>query len=227
MISSTAKVAMPAASPERRISGSPTRSAIDAADPRCEERATACCRSSWSRRNGNRYLHDRRLLRDRHGEHAGGPGAHRDEADVAEREHAGVADEDVDRDDDRDRDERVDEVDLGRASRRCVPSSAATTTSSGGRRRAGRARGPLIRAPPARPPRANSPFGPDEQHEDDEAEDERRQVLALIGRQRAAEQTRRRTRSRSLRASRSGAGSSRRRRRRRARRSCRAARSRA
>ena len=47
---------------------------------------------------------------DRHRQHARRPGADGDEADVAEREHAGVADEDVERDDDRDLDERVDEV---------------------------------------------------------------------------------------------------------------------
>ena len=39
-------------------------------------------------------------------------GADGDEADVAERQHAGVADEDVDRDDDRDVDEGVAELEL-------------------------------------------------------------------------------------------------------------------
>jgi len=56
--------------------------------------------------------HDRRLLGDRDGEHACRPRADGDEADVAERDDAGVADEDVERDDDRHRHERADEVDL-------------------------------------------------------------------------------------------------------------------
>ena len=55
------------------------------------------------------------LLRlERHRHHARGERADGDEADLPEREHARVADEDVDRDDDRDRDERVQEVDLVR-----------------------------------------------------------------------------------------------------------------
>src|SRR6185295_6257279 len=56
----------------------------------------------------------RRLLADGHGQHAGDPGAERNEAHVAEGEDAGVADEHVERDDDRHLHERVDEVPLGR-----------------------------------------------------------------------------------------------------------------
>ena len=59
--------------------------------------------------------HDRRLLLDGHRENAGCPGADRDEADVAERQHAGVANKDIEGDDDRDVDERIDHVRLGRA----------------------------------------------------------------------------------------------------------------
>ena len=58
--------------------------------------------------------HRRRLLLLGDREDACRPDADGEEADVAEREHAGVPDEDVDRDDRRDRDERRDEVDLVR-----------------------------------------------------------------------------------------------------------------
>jgi hypothetical protein len=51
---------------------------------------------------------------DGHGHDAGREGADGDEADLAERENARDADENVDRDHDRDRDERVQEVDLVR-----------------------------------------------------------------------------------------------------------------
>src|SRR5262249_26851518 len=54
--------------------------------------------------------HDRGLFGDRDREDTGRPRTERDEADVAEREHAGVADEEVQRDDDRDVDEGVDEA---------------------------------------------------------------------------------------------------------------------
>src|SRR5262249_20855415 len=49
-----------------------------------------------------------------HGENARRPGAERDEGDVTEREHAGVADEQVESDDDRDIHERLEEVRLQR-----------------------------------------------------------------------------------------------------------------
>ena len=86
----------------------------------------------WSRRSGKSVGQHAllRLERDRH--HARGERADGDEADLAEREHARVADEDVDRDDDRDRDERVQEVDLvrGRDGRR-RRARPATTSSIG------------------------------------------------------------------------------------------------
>ena len=105
MISSTANVAMPAASPERRISGS--------AD---EERERRRPRRAASTSDGTLPIVLSRSNRKRSGSTpvfdstgivstplANAPD--RDEADLAEREDARVADEDVDRDDDRDRDD--------------------------------------------------------------------------------------------------------------------------
>ena len=85
----------------------------------------------------------------------------RDEADLAEREHARVADEDVDRDDDRDRDERVQEVDLVRARDERRRRSRPTTTSSTARRAAtaGVESPPHTRSTTAVRPRANRPAG--------------------------------------------------------------------
>ena len=208
----------------------PDEEGEDAAEPRRRAAATATLPIVWSRRSGKSVgQHARlRLERDRH--HPGGERADGDEADLAEREHARVADEDVERDDDRDGDERVQEVDLVRAARRGVEPSPTATTSSDGPselRRAGRATASYALHGADRPPQAKRPAGPQEQDEDDEREDGRRQVDRLVGRQRAVDRRRWRSRSRSRRASPSRAGRSRRRRRRRARRSCPAARSRA
>ena len=102
----------------------------------------------------------------RHREHAGRPGAERDEADVPEREHARVADEDVERDDDRDLDERVREVRLRRARDERADDRRRDDEHRRARAAAAARRAALIRAPPPSL-RANSPFGPDEQDEDD------------------------------------------------------------
>ena len=108
VISSTAKVAMPAASPQSRISGRPSTSAStppSSAASTSEGTCRACGRAGSEELGQHARL---RLHRDRH--HARGEPADRDEADLPEREHARVADEDVDRDDHRDRDQRAQEV---------------------------------------------------------------------------------------------------------------------
>ena len=113
MIPRTANVAIPAASPESRISGKPTSSAKTPPTRGRDEKR----RHVPDRRRAQEVeevRHRRGLLRLGDREHARRPDADREEADVPEREHAGVADEDVDRDDRRDGDERRDEVDLGR-----------------------------------------------------------------------------------------------------------------
>ena len=113
VISSTANVAMPAASPERRISGSPAIAASSAANGGGErERLDVpelVVAEQWEH-----VAQDRALQQDRHGEEARGEGADGHEADLPEGEHAGVADEDVEGDDDRHRDDRLQHVDLRR-----------------------------------------------------------------------------------------------------------------
>src|SRR5579884_1613773 len=99
--------------------------------------------------------HDRRLLGGRHRQHAGRPHTERHEADVAEREHAGVADEDVECDDDRDLHERVEEVRLQRARHR-EAEQRRREDEHHRRRQLGRA--PHTRSAVV-PPRAKSPFG--------------------------------------------------------------------
>ena len=113
----------------------------------------------------------------RHRQHAGRPRAERDEADVAEREHARVADEDVERDDDRDLHQRVGEVGL----RRDRDERAEQRRGDDERDRPEQ----LLQVRGAsyalhRPREVEEPARPDEQHEDHGGEDERRQVLALV-----------------------------------------------
>ena len=204
MISSTANVAIPAASPERRISGSPTRSAkAPPTAPAIDERRDVADRRVAE--EVEEVRHERGLLLLRHREHAGRPRADRDEADVPEREHAGVPDEDVQRDDDRDRDERVDEVDLGRARdgrtderRRRRPARPAPAAATSARRASYALHRPRRRV--------NSPSGRTSRTRITRPKTNDGQVLALRGRQRAAEDARRRTRSRSRRASPRAAG---------------------
>ena len=119
---------------------------------------------------------------------------------MPEREHAGVADEDVERDDDRHRHERVDEVDL-RLAREREPTSPAATTSAAGPSSRGSRAGRFIPAPPPRPARTDR-LADDQSTRITSPKTHRRQVLALVGRQRAPEQARRRSRSRSRPASR-------------------------
>ena len=113
MIPSTANVAMPAASPDSRMSGSPTTKREDAADRGCDQERRHVPDGRRAQ-EVEEVRHRRRLLLLGDREDARRPDADREEADVPEREHARVADEDVDRDDRRDRDERGHEVDLGR-----------------------------------------------------------------------------------------------------------------
>ena len=102
---------MPAGSPESRISGTPAISAnsAPAAAAIASESAVSGVRVA---QDPEHRRQDQVLLLDVEGEDAGEVGADRDEADVAEREHPGVADEDVDRDHDRDADERLAELEL-------------------------------------------------------------------------------------------------------------------
>ena len=79
-----------------------------------------------------------------------------DEADLAEREHARVADEDVDRDDDRHRDERVEEVDLVRGETCVATSPTATTSAAGPTSCDERVERRLTRAPPPPAPAART-----------------------------------------------------------------------
>ena len=147
--SSTAKVAMPAASPESRISGSPTSEREDAARRgRKQQRGEVPDRVVAKDREELRKDAGLRLERDRH--HSRRERADGDEADLAEREDARVADEDVDRDDDRDRDERVQEVDLVRSSRRASSRCQPRPRGPRGRRQLTRpVESRLTRAPPA------------------------------------------------------------------------------
>ena len=180
MTSSTANVAIPAASPERRIRAARR----EGEDPADAQQAGARGRSPPSYRPGNRTGgHRRRLLGDGDGQRTGRPGADRHEADVPERQHAGVPDEHVERHDDRHGDERVDEVDLGQRSKK-LPTTAVTTTSAAGAstgRNVGRSPHPLHG--PAGP--REEAAGPQDEDQDHEAEEERRQVLALRCGQRA------------------------------------------
>ena len=110
---STANVAIPAARPESRINGRPTRSAKTPATTARDQKR----RDIPHRRRAQEVeevRHRRRLLGLGDREDACSPHADGKEADVAEREHAGVPHEDVDRDDRRDRDQRRYEVDLVR-----------------------------------------------------------------------------------------------------------------
>ena len=200
MISSTANVAIPAARPERRISGQPDDEREHAADERREQRATARCRSC-GRAGSEEVRHHRRLLLHRHGEHAAVQRPDGDEADVPEREHAGVADEDVERDDDRDRDERVDEVDLGRAREERPDHRDDRDEHRGRESRQERHEPSHTRSTGRAPARRTGPPGRTSSTRITSAEQERRQVLALVGRQRAAERARTRSRSRTRRAS--------------------------
>ena len=159
MISSTAKVAIPAASPDRRISGRPTRNAktpptAAASSERGDvaDRVVAQQREEVGQHAGLRL--------ERHGHHARCERADRDEADLAEREHARAADEDVDRDDDRDGDERVQEVDLVRARDEGRADPDERRPARPGRAARPARRAALIRGrPPSARPRANSPAG--------------------------------------------------------------------
>ena len=97
------------------------------------------------------------LLILRHGEDSGRPGTERDEADRPERDHARVADEDVERDDDRDLDQRVEEIGL---------EVARDLEAEQRRRDDERRRHEELREPPQRhtrstapPARAKSPLG--------------------------------------------------------------------
>ena len=177
MIPSTAKVAIPAASPERRMSGRPTRSANAPADDRRDEQRRHVPDGRRAQ-EVEEVRHRRRLLLLGDREDSRGPDADREEADVAEREHAGVPDEDVDRDDRRDRDERGDEVDLVRL-RDDRADEARRDDQQRGRQelddRAPRSSHALHEPAPAR----EQPVRPQEEDEDHEAEEERRQVLAL------------------------------------------------
>ena len=87
MISSTANVAIPAASPDSRISGSPTTTA-----KRPPTRVATTRRGRVPDRmvaqNRKQVGKHSRLRLERDGQHAGGEGADCDEADLAEREHA-------------------------------------------------------------------------------------------------------------------------------------------
>ena len=172
---------------------------IDAADRRrCEQRRHVADRVVPE--DGEEVLHDRRLLGDRHREHARRPGSHGDEADVSERDDARVPDEDVDGDDDRDGDERVDEVDL----RRVRGDAAEQRRDHDEPDRAGELGQMPRRSYALHRARATGkqPVRTDEEDEDDEAEQERRQILALVRRQARRRGSPRRTRSRSHRASR-------------------------
>ena len=108
---STAKVAMPAGRPDRRISGMPATSAnsAPAAAAIASETAVEVVRVA---QDAEHRRQDQVLLLDVEREDPGEVGADGDEADVPEREHAGVADEDVDRDHDRDADQRLAELEL-------------------------------------------------------------------------------------------------------------------
>jgi len=55
----------------------------------------------WSRRNWEELCQHTAFRLERDGHDPGREGAHGDEADLPERQHAGRPDEDVDRDDDR------------------------------------------------------------------------------------------------------------------------------
>ena len=186
MIPSTAKVAIPAARPDRRISASPTASAKAAPTPgRERERRDVAdvVREEEVREARHRDL----LLALRDREHPGRPGADRDEADRPEGEDTRVADEDVERDHDRD---------LDRACRGSTPGDSSRPRGRAARSRA-RAR-PVRAAPGAGGPGSyalhrgasagEQPVRPDEQHDDHRGEDEARQVLALVRREDPAQQ---------------------------------------
>src|SRR5207302_9279008 len=80
----------------------------------------------------------------------------RDEADVPEREHAGVADEDVEADDDRHADQRVEEIDLRRTRRDVSEERSREHEDNGG----GELRDSLPHRRSAGPPwRVKSPCG--------------------------------------------------------------------
>ena len=160
VISSTANVAIPAASPDSRISGRPTRNA-KTPPTAAASTSDATLPIVWSRRSGKRSGRIAGLRLERHGHHAGGEGAERDEADLPEREHARVADEDVDRDDDRDGDERVQEVDLVRARDERRRRSRRRRSAASAPRGRPRCRAAAhTRSTTAARPRANRPAGP-------------------------------------------------------------------
>src|SRR5581483_161455 len=93
-----------------------------------------------------------------HREHAGGPGADGDEADVPERQYARVADEDVERNDDRDLDERVEEVRL-EVARDLEPEQSGPEDEHRGRKQLRCSADEAHTRSTAPPPRAKSPFG--------------------------------------------------------------------
>ena len=129
MISSTAKVAMPAADSDSRMSGPARRANTSDQRGEKERRDVADGRIG---EEAEEFGIVAGLLLDRDGENARRPGSHGDERDVAERQDARVPDEDVERDDDRDRDERVD----GRSpssARRTATIAVAATSASGAR----------------------------------------------------------------------------------------------
>ena len=190
VISSTASVAMPAASPESRISGMPSTSA---SRPPTSAASTSdgMLPSVWSRRIGKRSgstpdFDSTGIVITPDGE-----AAHRHEADLPEREHARVADEDVDGDDHRDRDERVEEVELvgERDLRGDEPDEhdeqhrpeQLDQTRGGCGSYAVDHRGAPAHEQPGRA---------QQQHEDHEREHDRRQVDGAVGRQRAVDDRR-------------------------------------
>ena len=97
MTTRTAKVAMLAEMPESRISGQPTTSASSAAASAAGERAGKVGHSARGDQRRQVGQEDG-LRRGLHGEQRRDVGADRHEGDVAEGEHAGIADEDVEAD---------------------------------------------------------------------------------------------------------------------------------
>ena len=175
VISSTANVAMPAARPESRISGRPSTSA---STPPTSAASTSegTLPSVWSRRIGKSSgstpdFDSTGIVITPDGEAADG-----DEADLPEREHARVADEDVDGDDHRDRDDRAQEVLLvGERDLRAEQPDEHDEHASG---RAARARcAPRSYAIDHRgAPAHEQPGRAQQQHEDHERHHDRRQV---------------------------------------------------
>ena len=134
----------------------PDEQRVETSDSRCDEQRRHVPDLVVTQER-KQVLHDRRLLGDRNREHAGGPGSDGDEADVPEREHAGVAHEDVEGDHDRHGHKRVDEVDLGRRRGDATEERGEDDESDRPSERRERAGAHTRSTGPG--PRANNPFG--------------------------------------------------------------------